>query len=95
MLDKIKNWLIIILIAFGAFFYISNAIKDSKLDKQSQKIDELESKVEHLELARKADVAANNKKEELETKMDSSKDVDNLNHVPDADVLMQLRSDPL
>lgn len=77
------------------FYYISNSIKDSKLEKQSEKITELESKVENLELARKADVAAANKKAELEKKMDSSKDVDNINHVPDADVLMQLRSDPL
>lgn len=95
MIDKIKNYLIILLIAFGLFYYIANSIKDSKLEKQSEKITELESKVEHLELARKADVAANNKKAELEKKMDSSKDVDNLNHIPDVDVLMQLRSDPI
>lgn len=95
MIDKIKNWLIIFLIAFGVFYYISNAIKDSKLDKQSQQITELESKIENLELARKADVAASNKKAELEAKMDSSKDLDNLNHVPDVDILNQLRSNPV
>ena len=95
MLDKIKNWLIIILIALGTFFYISNVIKDSKLDKQSQKITELESKVEHLQLEEKARVAAANKKAELEAKMDSSKDIDNLNHVPDDNILNQLRSNPV
>lgn len=95
MIDKIKNCLIILLIAFGLFYYIANSIKDSKLEKQSEKITELESKVENLELARKADVAAANKKAELENKMDSSKDLDNLNHVPDADILNQLRSNPV
>lgn len=95
MIDKIKNYLIIFLIAFGLFYYIANSIKDSKLEKQSEKITELESKVENLELARKADVAASKSKEKLKEKMDNSKDVDNLNHVPDADILMQLRSDPL
>lgn len=95
MIDKIKNCLIIFLIVFGLFYYIANSIKDSKLEKQSEKIIELESKVENLELARKADVAAANKKAELENKMDSSKDLDNLNHVPDADILNQLRSNPV
>lgn len=95
MIDKIKNWLIIILIAFGAFYYISGAIKDSKLDKQSEKIAELESKVENLELARKADVAASNSKEKLKEKMDNSKDTDNLTHVPDVSILDELRKDPV
>lgn len=95
MIDKIKNWLIIILIAVGLFYYISCAIKDSKLEKQSEKITELESKVEHLQLEEKARVAADKQKAELEKTMDSSKDTDNLNHVPDHDVLMQLRADPV
>lgn len=95
MLDKIKNWLIIILIVLGIILYISCSIKDSKLDKQSQKITELESKVENLELARKADVAASKQKAELEKTMDKSKDTDNLNHVPDADILNKLRSSPI
>ena len=95
MIDKIKNWLIMILIVLGMILYISCSIKDSKLDKQSKKITELESKVENLKLARKADVAASKSKEKLKEKMDSSKDVNNLNHVPDVDVLMQLRSDPI
>lgn len=95
MIDKIKNWLIIILIGVGLVLAVANQIKDSKLERQSERITKLESEVEHLELARKADVAANNKKEELETKMDSSKDTDNLNHVPDADILNQLRANPI
>jgi outer membrane murein-binding lipoprotein Lpp len=95
MIDKIKSWLILFLIGVDLVLLVSNRIKDSKLEKQSEKITELESKVEHLELARKADVAANNKKAELENKMDSSKDLDNLNHVPDADILNQLRSNPV
>lgn len=95
MLDKIKNWLIIILIVLGIVLYISGVIKDSKLDKQSKHITELESKVEHLELEKKADVATNNEKAKLKDAMDSSKDTDNLNHVPDANILMQLRADPV
>lgn len=95
MIDKMKNWLIIILIGVGLVLAVANQIKDSKLERQSERITKLESEVEHLELARKADVAANNKKEELETKMDSSKDIDNLNHVPDADILNQLRANPI
>lgn len=75
--------------------YVLNAIKDSKLDKQSKQITELESKVEHLELEKKADVAATNEKAKLKDAMDSSKDTDNLNHVPDANILMQLRADPV
>lgn len=95
MIDKIKSCLILFLIGVGLVLLVSNRIKDTKLDKQSQQISELESKVENLELARKADVAAANKKAELEAKMDSSKDLDNLNHVPDADILNQLRSNPV
>lgn len=95
MIDKIKNWLIIILIALVGYYYVINAIKSSKLDKQSKQITELESKVEHLELEKKADVAANNEKAKLKDAMDSSKDTDNLNHVPDANILMQLRADPV
>ena len=95
MIDKIKNWLIIILIVFGIAMYVLNAVKSSKLDKQSQQITELESKVEHLELEKKADVAANNEKAKLKDAMDNSKDTDNLNHVPDANILMQLRADPV
>lgn len=95
MIDKMKNWLIIILIGVGLVLAVANQIKDFKLERQSERITKLESEVEHLELARKADVAANNKKEELETKMDSSKDIDNLNHVPDADILNQLRANPI
>lgn len=95
MIDKIKDWLIIILIVLGMVLYISGAIKDSKLDKQSEKIAELESKVENLELARKADVATSKSKEKLKEKMDSSKDTDNLTHVPDVSILDELRKDPV
>lgn len=95
MIDKIKNWLIIILIALVGYYYVINAIKSSKLDKQSKQITELEVKVEHLELEKKADVAANNEKAKLKDAMDKSKDTDNLNHVPDANILMQLRADPV
>lgn len=95
MIDKIKNWLIMILIVLGIILYISCSIKDSKLDKQSKKIIELESKVENLELARKADVAASKSKEKLKEKMDSSKDTDNLTHVPDVSILDELRKDPV
>ena len=95
MLDNIKNWLIIILIGVGSVLAVANQIKDSKLDRQSERITELESKVEHLQLEEKARVAAANKKAELEAKMDSSKDLDNLNHVPDTDILNQLRSNPV
>lgn len=91
MLDKIKNWLIIILIALVGYYYVINAINGAKLNKLSEQLNKKDVEIERL----KADVAANNKKAELEKKMVSSKDVDNLNHVPDADVLMQLRSDPI
>lgn len=95
MIDKIKNWLIIILIAFGLFYYISDSIKESKINKLNDKLTQAESKIENLELARKADVATNNEKEKLKDKINGSKDLDNLNHVPDSDILNQLRSDPI
>lgn len=95
MIDKIKNWLIIILIAFGLFYCISDSIKESKINKLNDKLTQAESKIENLELARKADVATNNEKEKLKDKINSSKDLDNLNHVPDSDILNQLRSDPI
>jgi sortase (surface protein transpeptidase) len=95
MIDKIKNWLIIILIAFGLFFYISDSIKESKINKLNDKLTQAESKIENLELARKADVATNNEKAKLKDKINGSKDLDNLNHVPDVDILNQLRSDPV
>lgn len=91
MLDKIKNWLIIILIALVGYYYVINAINGIKLDKMSEQLNKKDVEIERL----KANVEAGKQKAELEKKMDSSKDVDNLNHVPDADILMQLRSDPL
>ena len=91
MLDKIKNWLIIILIALVGYYYIINAINGAKLNKLSEQLNKKDVEIERL----KANVEAGKQKAELEKKMDSSKDVDNLNHVPDADVLMQLRSDPI
>ena len=91
MLDKIKNWLIIILIALVGYYYIINAINGAKLNKISEQLNKKDVEIERL----KANVETGKQKAELEKKMDSSKDVDNLNHVPDADVLMQLRSDPL
>lgn len=95
MIDKIKNWLIIILIAFGLFYYISDSIKESKINKLNDKLTQAESKIENLELARKADVATYNEKAKLKDKINGSKDLDNLNHVPDSDILNQLRSDPI
>lgn len=91
MLDKIKNWLIIILIALVGYYYVINAINGIKLDKMSEQLNKKDVEIERL----KANVETGKQKAELEKKMDSSKDVDNLNHVPDADILMQLRSDPL
>lgn len=95
MIDKIKNWLIIFLIAFGLFYCISDSIKESKINKLNDKLTQAESKIENLELARKADVATNNEKAKLKDKINGSKDLDNLNHVPDSDILNQLRSDPI
>jgi outer membrane murein-binding lipoprotein Lpp len=91
MLDKIKNWLIIILIALVGYYYVINAINGAKLNKLSEQLNKKDVEIERL----KANVETGKQKAELEKKMDSSKDVDNLNHVPDTDVLMQLRSDPL
>ena len=91
MLDKIKNWLIIILMALVGYYYVINAINGIKLDKMSEQLNKKDVEIERL----KANVEAGKQKAELEKKMDSSKDVDNLNHVPDADILMQLRSDPI
>lgn len=91
MLDKIKNWLIIILIALVGYYYVINAINGAKLNKISEQLNKKDVEIERL----KANVETGKQKAELEKKMDSSKDVDNFNHVPDADVLMQLRSDPI
>lgn len=91
MLDKIKNWLIIILIALVGYYYVINAINSAKLNKISEQLNKKDVEIERL----KANVETGKQKAELEKKMVSSKDVDNLNHIPDVDVLMQLRSDPL
>ena len=91
MLDKIKNWLIIILIALVGYYYVINAINGIKLDKMSEQLNKKDVEIERL----KANVETGKQKAELEKKMDSSKDVDNINHIPDVDVLMQLRSDPI
>lgn len=91
MLDKIKNWLIIILIALVGYYYVINAINGAKLNKLSEQLNKKDVEIERL----KASVETGKQKAELEKKMDSSKDVDNINHIPDADVLMQLRSDPI
>ena len=91
MLDKIKNWLIIILIALVGYYYVINAINGAKLNKLSEQLNKKDVEIERL----KANVETGKQKAELEKKMVSSKDVDNLNHIPDVDVLMQLRSDPI
>ena len=77
--------------ALVGYYYVINAINGIKLDKMSEQLNKKDVEIERL----KANVEAGKQKAELEKKMDSSKDVDNLNHVPDADILMQLRSDPI
>ena len=67
----------------------------NQAEKYKSKWQESELKVDNLEKRIQANVAADKKKAELEKKMSSSKDTDNLNHVPDVDILNQLRSSPL
>lgn len=67
----------------------------NQAEKYKSKWQESELKVDNLEKRIQANVAADKKKAELEKKMSSSKDIDNLNHVPDVDILNQLRSSPL
>ena len=67
----------------------------NQAEKYKSKWQESELKVDNLEKRIQANVAAEKKKAELEKKMSGSKDIDNLNHVPDDDILNQLRSSPL
>lgn len=69
--------------------------KCTQADKYQYNWETEKSKNENLQGRINANVEAGKQKAELEKKMDDSKDVDNLNHVPDADILMQLRSDPI
>lgn len=69
--------------------------QSSQTEKYKSKWQESEAKVENLQERVNANVAANKQKAELEKKMSNSKDIDNLNHVPDVNILNQLRSSPV
>ena len=84
----------ILLIALLAIYFMYS-YKSAQADKYKEKWESAESKVENLQGRINADVAASKQKAELKNKMDSSKDMDNLKHIPDADILNQLRSSPI
>lgn len=78
-------------LAFGLMYGYEKNEKEAYKSKWQDAI----GQVENLKGRINADVEANKQKAELEKKISSSKDTDNLNHVPDADILEQLRSDPV
>lgn len=84
----------ILLISLLAVYFMYN-YKCTQVDKYKYNWETEKSKNENLQGRINADVEASKQKAELEKKISSSKDTDNLNHVPDADILEQLRSDPV
>lgn len=82
---------LIALIILGIMY----SYQSSQTEKYKSKWQESEAKVENLQERVNANMAANKQKAELEKKMSNSKDIDNLNHIPDADILNQLRSSPV
>ena len=94
-MTKIYQIVIMILLAVVLGYTVMYNYKSAQADKYKYNWETEKSKNENLQGKVNAYVEASKQKAELETKMDSSKDVDNLNHVPDADILMQLRSDPV
>lgn len=95
MIDKIKNFLIIFLIAFGLFYYISCAIKDSKLEKQSEKIAQTEYNLEkykaQLEKEHNDKVELDKQYKKLEAKAKSDKDFNWYADISSSPVIIELR----
>lgn len=85
---------VVFLLAFLIMSLMYN-YKCTQADKYKYNWETEKSKNENLQGRINADVAASKQKAELEKKISSSKDTDNLNHVPDNDILEQLRSDPV
>lgn len=94
-MTKVYQILCAILLIALLVVYFMYSYKSAQSDKYKEKWETAESKVENLQGRIKADVAASKQKTELKNTMDSSKDMDNLKHVPDAAILNQLRSSPI
>ena len=92
-----KIYQIISLAALLAALVLGLMYSYEKNEKEAYKTkwQEALGQVENLKGRINAEVEAGKQKAELEKKMDSSKDTDNLKHVPDTDILEQLRSDPV
>ena len=92
-MTKIYQITIIILVFSLLVCAVMYNYKSTQADKYKYNWEMEKSRNENLQGRINANVEASKQKEKLEKKIDSSKDIDNLNHVPDADVLEQLRSD--
>ena len=95
MLDKIKNWLIIILIALVGYYYIINAINGAKLNKISQKIAQTEYNLEkykaQLEKEHNDKVELDKQYKKLEAKAKSDKDFNLYADISSSPVVIELR----
>lgn len=67
----------------------------SEAEKYKNKWEQSEAKIDNLQGRIKANVEADKQKSKLERAMANSKDVNNLRRIPSADILVQLREDPL
>lgn len=85
---------VVFLLAFLIMALMYN-YKCTQADKYKYNWETEKSKNENLQGRINANVEADKQKAELEKTMDSSKDIYNLSHVPDNDILMRLRSDPV
>lgn len=94
-MTKIYQIISIVSLIAALVFGIMYNYQSSQTDKYKSKWQESEAKVENLQERVNANMAANKHKAELEKKISNSKDIDNLDHIPDADILEQLRSDPV
>ena len=94
-MTKIYQIAIIILLAVVLGYAVMYDYKSKEADRYKANWEESESKVENLQGRINADVEASKQKAKLKNTMDNSKDMDNLKHVPDADILNQLRSSPV
>lgn len=92
MIDKLKNWLIIILMMFTLYLVVTNAATNALVKKQSEQISKQELQITNLQQRINADVEASKQKTDLKKEVNNNEDSAVINHVFSASVLNRLRA---
>ena len=94
-MTKFYQVLCVILLVAVLVYALMDNYHANQANKYKVKWEEEKSMNENLQERINANMESDKQKAELEKTMDSSKDIDNLNYVPDANILMRLREDPV